>query len=103
VISDPLLLTLVLVAVMFVVVGIVLSSGLKDVYIDTNLSTDPLNLDQKKVLIVLSSLIALLLINAPIKPYYSGLGLSEPAILLGAGLLLFSPPFSLLDWMEDKV
>jgi sodium-dependent dicarboxylate transporter 2/3/5 len=91
-----------LVAVMFVVVGIVLSSGLKDIYIDTSLSTDPLNLDQKKVLVVLSGLIALLLINAPIKPYYSGLGLSEPAILLGAGLLLFSPPFSLLDWMEDK-
>jgi len=91
-----------LVFVMFIIVGIVLSGGLKDIHIDTKLSTDPLNLNQKKVLVVLFGLIALLLVNAPIKPYYNGLGLSEPAILLGAGLLLFTPPFSLLDWMEDK-
>ncbi len=91
-----------LVFVMFIAVGAVLSLGLKDVHIDTNLSNTSLNLKQKKVLIVLFGLIALLLINAPIKPYYNGLGLSEPGILLGAGLLLFAPPFSLLDWMEDK-
>lgn len=28
--------------------------------------------------------------------------MSESAILLGAGLLLFMPPFGILDWMEDK-
>jgi len=91
-----------LVFVMFIVVGAVLSLGLKDVHIDTSLANAPLDLNQKKVLVVLFGLIALLLVNAPIKPYYSGLGLSEPGILLGAGLLLFTPPFSLLDWMEDK-
>ena len=47
-------------------------------------------------------MIFILLINAPIKPYYNGLGLSEPGILLAAGLLLFMPPFSILDWMQDK-
>jgi len=91
-----------LVFVMFIVVGAVLSLGLKDIEIDTNLSNAPLDLNQKKVLAIVFGLIALLLVNAPIKPYYSGLGLSEPGILLGAGLLLFAPPFSLLDWMEDK-
>ncbi|SFV52015.1 Sodium-dependent transporter [hydrothermal vent metagenome] len=91
-----------LVFVMFIVVGAVLSLGLKDVHIDTSLADTPLDLNQKKVLVVLFGLIALLLVNAPIKPYYNGLGLSEPGILLGAGLLLFTPPFSLLDWMEDK-
>jgi sodium-dependent dicarboxylate transporter 2/3/5 len=91
-----------LVFMMFIIVGIVLSLGLKDIHIDTNLATTPLDRDQKKVLIVIFGLILLLLVNAPIKPYYDGLGLSEPGILLGAGLILFAPPFSLLDWMGDK-
>lgn len=91
-----------LVLVMFVVVGFVMSIGLKDVRIDADLSTDPLNKDQKKVMYLIGALIFMLLINAPIKPYYNGLGLSEPGILLTAGLLLFAPPFSILDWMQDK-
>jgi len=91
-----------LVLVMFVAVGFVLSLGVKDIHINEDLSTDPLDADQKKVLYVISGLIVILLANAPIKPYYGGLGLSEPGILLAAGLLLFAPPFSILNWMEDK-
>ena len=91
-----------LVIVMFTVVGFVMSIGLKDVRIDADLSTEPLNKDQKKVMYLIGALIFMLLINAPIKPYYNGLGLSEPGILLTAGLLLFAPPFSILDWMQDK-
>jgi len=91
-----------LVLVMFIVVGFVLGIGLKDVSIEADLSTDPLNKDQKKVMYLIGGLIFVLLINAPIKPYYGGLGLSEPGILLAAGLLLFTPPFSILDWMRDK-
>ena len=91
-----------LVFVMFVVVGFVLSLGLDDHKIETDLQTDPINTDQKKVLYIIGGLITLLLINAPIKPYYGGLGLSEPGILLSAGLLLFAPPFGILNWMEDK-
>ncbi|HSR74331.1 MAG TPA: SLC13 family permease [Sulfurovum sp.] len=30
------------------------------------------------------------------------MGLSEPGLLLAAGLLLFAPPFSILDWIKDK-
>jgi sodium-dependent dicarboxylate transporter 2/3/5 len=91
-----------LVFVMFIVVGLILSIGLKDHSIEADLSTQPLDKDQKKVLWVIFGLIFLLLINAPIKPYYSGLGMSEPVILLSAGLLLFAPPFSILNWMDDK-
>ncbi|WP_373032532.1 DASS family sodium-coupled anion symporter [Sulfurovum sp.] len=91
-----------LVLVMFAVVGFILSIGLKDHHIETDLSKKPLDSNQKKVLYVISGLIVILLVNAPIKPYYNGLGLSEPGILLTAGLLLFSPPFSILNWMEDK-
>ena len=91
-----------IVLIMFIVVGFVMSIGLKDVHIDTDLSTKPLNSDQKKVLYLIGGLIFILLINAPIKPFYNGLGLSEPGILLATGLLLFMPPFSILDWMKDK-
>ncbi len=91
-----------LVLVMFLVVGFVLSLGLKDTHIQTDLKRDPLTGSQKKVLYIIVGLIAMLLINAPVKPFYNGLGLSEPGILLSAGLLLFMPPFSILDWMEDK-
>ncbi len=91
-----------LVFVMFFIVGFVLSIGLKDHRIEENLEKRKLDGSQKRVLGILGGLVLLLLINAPIKPYYSGLGLSEPAILLGAGLLLFVPPFNTLNWMEDK-
>ena len=91
-----------LVFVMFMAVGFILSLGLEDHHIEENLSTEPMDKDQKKVLYVIIGLIALLLLNAPIKPYYNGLGLSEPGILLSAGLLLFAPPFSILNWMQDK-
>jgi sodium-dependent dicarboxylate transporter 2/3/5 len=91
-----------LVFIMFIVVGSIMSIGLKDVYIEADLNVDPLNAEQKKVLFLIGALIFILLINAPIKPYYGGLGLSEPGILLSVGLLLFMPPFSILDWMQDK-
>ncbi len=91
-----------LVFVMFIAVGFILSLGVKNLHIDADLTHKPLNTDQKKVLYVLLGLIAILIVNAPIKPYYNGLGLSEPGILLAAGLLLFIPPFSILDWMKDK-
>ena len=91
-----------LVFTMFIVVGYILSFGLKDHSIEENLENAPLDGNQKKVLWVLFGLVFILLINAPIKPYYNGLGMSEPVILLSAGLILFMPPFSILDWMEDR-
>ncbi len=86
---------------MLLVVGYVLSLGVKDLHVDREDHLDPLNGDQKKVLFVLGGLILVLLVNAPIKPYWSGLGMSEPVILLSAGLILFLPPFNQLEWKSD--
>ncbi len=91
-----------LVLLMFIAVGFILSLGLKELHIETDLERNPLTADQKKVLYIIFGLIMMLLVNAPVRPYYNGLGLSEPGILLSAGLLLFTPPFSILNWMEDK-
>jgi sodium-dependent dicarboxylate transporter 2/3/5 len=88
--------------VMLVIISLVLSIGLKEVAFEKPAEGKPLDANQKKVLGVLVGLIILLLVNAPIRPWWEGLGLSEPLILLSAGLLLFAPPFHLLEWEEDK-
>ena len=91
-----------LVFIMFFVVASLLSIGVKDLHVEIKSDKKPLDEKQKKVFYLLSGLVFLLLINAPLKPYWDGLGLSEAGILLGVGLLLFAPPFNILDWMDDK-
>jgi sodium-dependent dicarboxylate transporter 2/3/5 len=91
-----------LVFMMFFVVASLLSIGVKDIDITLNSDKKALDKNQKKVLYIIAGLIVLLLLNAPLRPYWNGLGLSEAGILLGAGLLLFAPPFNILDWMGDK-
>ncbi|MEA3522693.1 MAG: sodium:proton antiporter [Campylobacterota bacterium] len=86
---------------MFLVAGFVLSVGVKGIEIERDVNVPPLNADQKKVLYVLGGLITLLLVNAPIRPYWNGLGMSESLILLGAGLTLFLPPLNQLMWKDD--
>lgn len=87
---------------MLIIVSFVLSIGVKNVSLQQEKKIHLLDKNQKKVLYILGALILLLLFNAPMKPYWDGLGLSEAGILLGAGLLMFMPPFNLLDWMDDK-
>ena len=87
--------------VMFIVVSFVLSLGVPNVPIHREKETKSLDATQKKILFLMGGLIFLLLLNAPMKPFWGGLGLSEAGILLGVGLLLFIPPFSVLDWKED--
>ncbi|MEY3089724.1 MAG: hypothetical protein RL113_40 [Pseudomonadota bacterium] len=91
-----------LVFAMFFVVSFVLGLGLNHLTIEPLTQKKTMTTDQKKVLTVIFGVVAVLLINAPIKPYYDGLGMNEPLILLSAGLVLFIPPFSILDWMKDK-
>jgi len=79
-----------------------LSIGVGTVKIERELIHKTMTKEQKQVMLVLGSLLLLLLVNAPIRPYWNGLGMSEPVILLSAGLLLFAPPFRLLEWMTDK-
>jgi sodium-dependent dicarboxylate transporter 2/3/5 len=91
-----------LVFIMFFVVASLLSIGVKDIAILLKSEKKALNFEQKKVLLLIGGVVLLLLFNAPLKPYWSGLGLNENIILLGAGLLLFAPPFGILDWTSDK-
>ena len=88
--------------VMMISVSLLLGIGVENSSIHREKKKYILDANQKKVLYILGALILLLLVNAPIKPYWSGLGLSEAGILLSAGLLLFMPPFNILDWMDDK-
>ncbi|MBC8237789.1 MAG: SLC13/DASS family transporter [Helicobacteraceae bacterium] len=86
---------------MFVVVSLVLSYKVPNVITHRENKKEALNKQQKKVLYVMGGLILLLLLNAPMKPFWPGLGLSEAGILLGAGLLMFAPPFNILIWNQD--
>ncbi|SFV65876.1 Sodium-dependent transporter [hydrothermal vent metagenome] len=90
-----------LVFLMLVSVSLLLSIGVGDIVIQREYNNEKLNLTQKKVLFLLGTLIVLLLVNAPMRPFWGGLGLSESGILLGFGLLLFVVPFQILEWSED--
>lgn len=65
-------------------------------------SHPPLTAPQRKVLTLLIALMGVLLVNAPMKPYWNGLGLAEEGVMLSFGLLLFAPKMNLLDWEEDR-
>ena len=87
---------------MLISVSLLLSIGVSDIDVKREVSDKKLTTEQKKVMILLLALVGLLFINAPIRPYWNGLGLSESGILLGFGLLLFVAPFKVLDWDEDS-
>jgi len=87
--------------IMFVVVSWLLGFGVENTPIYREIEDITLDTTQKKILYLMGGLILLLFINAPIKPFWSGFGLSEAGILLGVGLLLFMPPFNILVWKED--
>lgn len=89
-------------AIMFVFVSYILSLGTKGIQITKNEEVHELTFPQKKVLFALFALIVLLFVNAPIKPYYDGLGLNEKGILLFFGLMMFAPPFNILIWEDSK-
>jgi len=87
---------------MFFIVSYVLAIGASDVKIARNEEVPTVTREQKKVLYSLIALIVLLFVNAPIKPYYDGLGLNEKGILLSFGLLMFLPPINVLTWKDSK-
>lgn len=91
-----------LAAAMLFSMGWLLGLGLGAEPSQASESHPPLTGAQSKVLIVLGILMAVLFINAPIKPYWDGLGLAEEGVMLSFGLLLFLPGLNLVDWHEDK-
>ena len=88
---------------MLITVPFLLSLGLKDEKLENPVKEKLLlNKKQKRLLWILGSLVLLLLVNTPIKPYYMGLGLNEKLILLGYGLLMFIPGIGFLEWEDTK-
>ena len=95
------MLTAPLVLFMLFFMAFLLSLGTKEIAIEQVKEKLTLSSEQKKVLYLLFGLVALLLVNAKIKPYWDGLGLSESGILLAFGLALFMPPLGVLKWEDD--
>jgi len=88
---------------MLLTIPFLLSLSVADEKIDKLEQTKlELNKEQKRLLWILGSLVVLLLVNTPIKPYYMGLGLNEKLILLGYGLLMFLPRFGFLEWEDTR-
>ena len=75
-------------------------------------SEEPLNLSlfdsihvngtHKRLLVFIAALLVILLLNSPIRPFYSGLGFNENVILLAFGLMMFIPKIGFLDWDDTK-
>ncbi len=95
------MLTAPLVLFMLFFMAYLLSIGTKDIAIEQIQEKLTLTKEQRKVLYLLFALITLLLVNAKIKPYWDGLGLSESGVLLAFGLALFMPPLNVLKWESD--
>ncbi|KAK2144031.1 hypothetical protein LSH36_793g01272 [Paralvinella palmiformis] len=95
-------LTIPLAIAMLLIMPYILSFGLKNIPLQQPSGTTTLNGEQKRLVYILVAMIFLLLINSPIKPYYTGLGLNEKAILLGAGLLMFFPKIGFLEWTDAR-
>jgi sodium-dependent dicarboxylate transporter 2/3/5 len=88
---------------MLLAVPYLLSQSVKEESVKEIDTTIPvLDHQQKRLIWILSALAILLLINTPIKPYYSGLGLNEKLILLGFGLLMFFPKLGFLEWADTR-
>ncbi len=81
----------------------ILSIGLEKKELDLSFFEEvQMTKEHKRLLFFLASLLFLLLINSPIKPFYNGLGLNENLILLAFGLLMFVPKIGFLEWNDSK-
>jgi sodium-dependent dicarboxylate transporter 2/3/5 len=97
------ILTLPLALVMLYLIAQVLSYKAGHFELTHELETNiTLTSEQKRLTFILISLVVLLLVNSPIKPYYDGLGINEKGILLFFGLILFIPKFGMLTWEDSK-
>jgi len=88
--------------IMLASVSMLLSIGVNKIKITREKRVGNVTSSQKKVLYLLYLLIIVLFVNAPIRPYWEGFGMSESGILLGFGILLFISPFKILEWDSDS-
>ena len=95
-------LTLPVVGAMLLVVPWILSYAVRDIPIVCEIEEQKsLSGEQKKLTVILSLLIFILLINAVLKPLF-GWSINEKLLLLGFGLLLFVPGINILTWEDTK-
>lgn len=89
---------------MLLIVPALLSVGLEGEHVENRTKSEvaPLNRSQRRLTSILYALIALLIINSPIEPFHSGLGLNEKMLLLGFGMLMFAPGIGFLQWSDIK-
>lgn len=101
---EWMVLTFPVVASMLFIVPYILSRSVKDELLGAKVRdlSLPMTIEQKKLSFILIALVILLIVNAPIKPFYSGLGLNEKIILLSFGLILFLPNINILKWEDFK-
>lgn len=98
---EWMMLTFPVVAAMLFVVPYILSLKVEgEVLEKITYKRNVLTKDQKLLSYILISLVFILIVNSPIKPFYSGLGLNEKIILLAFGLLPFL--FNILKWEDFK-
>ncbi len=101
---EWMMLTFPIVASMLLVVPYLLSRSVKNEIFGARVGAKftALTKEQKTLSLILIFLVLLLIINAPIKPFYNGLGLNEKIILLTFGLVLFLPGIGILKWEDFK-
>jgi sodium-dependent dicarboxylate transporter 2/3/5 len=86
---------------MLIAVAAVLSYGTDNTRLKLDQEKTSLDIDQKKLLVILGLVMIFLLLNAPLGPW-PGLGWDENLILLGGGLSVFLPRQNLLTWEHNK-
>jgi len=87
--------TLPLAAIMLTIVPYVLSLGVTSYSIDNIIENKKLSNEQKRLLIILASLVLVLFINSFFK-------VSEAGILLAYGLLMMTPHIGFITWEDSK-
>jgi sodium-dependent dicarboxylate transporter 2/3/5 len=96
-------LTIPLALFMLLVLGYILSYKLNNIKLDHTFEKQPsMDGTQKRLFRIIGALVALLIINSPIEPFYSGLGLNEKGILLAFGIIMFLPKIGFLEWEDSK-
>jgi len=87
--------TIPLAFLMLIIVGYILSIGVKEFKIELNKKNYKLDKNQKRLKNILISLMGLLFLNSFIK-------ISDAIILLSFGLLMFIPKIGFLEWKDTK-
>lgn len=91
------------VALMLAAAPPIIAHGIRDAHSEVE-HQDPIEItgEQKKLLFILAALLCVLVANAKIEPFFSGLGWNEKLILLAFGLAMFFPGLRFLDWEDTK-